>query len=107
MRLSGNIKFPSVYDGERITGIDIYGDDNAFKNVTSVVIPKSVTYISVDSFNSFDNLKYIYCFNDIVDRKNVEVKEDVAILYYSETGPNIYAVGKRYWHYVNGVPTEW
>ena len=107
VRLSGNIKFPSVYDGERITGIDIYGDDNAFKNVTSVVIPKSVTYISVDSFNSFDNLKYIYCFNDIVDQKNVEVKEDVAILYYSETGPNIYAVGKRYWHYVNGVPTEW
>ena len=65
-------------------------------------------HISVDSFNSFDNLKYIYCFNDIDDlKKTALTKNEVAILYYSETRPNIYAVGKRYWHYVDGVPTEW
>lgn len=53
-----DIKIPSVYDGEKVTGI---GDEAFFdcRNLTGVTIPNSVTLIGDLAFGGCDSLTSI------------------------------------------------
>ena len=77
-------------------------------NLTSITIPNSVTSIGRSAF-WFSGLKNIYCFDNfkkIKGVRNASIKRRVIKLYYRETEPEK-KLFKRYWHYVDGVPTKW
>ena len=79
------------------------------KNLTSITIPNSVTSIGYGDFQGCSNLTSIYCFDNwdnIVGIKNAGIPKKTKILHYSEKKPSL-KLFKRYWHYVDGVPTEW
>ena len=79
------------------------------KNLTSITIPNSVTSIGINAFLECKELKYIYCFDNfknIEGINNARIRMGAVKLYYSESKPSK-KLFNRYWHYVDGVPTEW
>ena len=87
-------------------------DERAFylcEKLTSIIIPNSVTSIGRCAFSACSNLTSIYCFDNwdnIVGIKNADIPRKTKIFHYSANKPNK-KLFKRYWHYVDGVPTEW
>ena len=78
-------------------------------NLKSITIPNSVTSIGYGALEKCYNLTSIYCFDNwdnIEGIKNADIPEKAKIFHYSEKKPSL-RLFKRYWHYVNGVPTEW
>ena len=54
-----NVVIPREYSKKQITGINMGFTDR--KNIKTIVIPSSVTYISASSFAGCDSLTTIYC----------------------------------------------
>ena len=81
-----------------------YGDFNSEISLSVLVLPKNITY----SYEALDlSLKAIYyCGNESEFSLNSKVYGDTkpTVYYYSESMP---ASSGKYWHYVNGVPTQW
>ena len=90
---------------------------NAFSscsNLKSITIPNSVTSIAA---SAFFHCKNVYCFDnfDIVERsiRRFSILDIYPIIHcYSATEKKTSFFKKIrdkkcYWHYVNGVPTEW
>ena len=78
--------------------------ENAFSecdSLKSIVIPNSVKTI-YNAFEKCDNLNTIYCFKKLEYNRDYRYK----VCYYKEKKP-LMITSKRYWHYVDGVPTEW
>ena len=78
-------------------------------NLTSIIMPNSVMSIGEYAFSGCSNLTSIYCFDNwdnIVGIKNAGISKEAKIFHYSEKKPSL-KLFKRYWHYVDGVPTEW
>ena len=100
-----------------LTSITILGSvisigEHAFSwclNLTSITIPNSVTSIGYWAFYPCNNLTSIYCFNNFDNISNIQnagIPKNATKFYYSDSRPTS-TNGKRYWRYVNGVPTEW
>lgn len=75
-------------------------------NLEQIVIGKGVNDISNGEYKSFKNCKNlkVYCYADELKIK-ISALSSAKVFYYSETRPS--GNRKRYWHYVNGIPTEW
>ena len=78
--------------------------------LTNIAIPDSITSIGKDAFLACSSLKRVYYAGKATDWASISIGSNnssltYAIRYYSETQPtdNSY----NYWHYVDGVPTEW
>ena len=70
---------------------------------------KEIAYIGEEAFYGCNQLQTIYCFDNFNKIKGIhkaKISHKVVKLYYSETEPKK-SLFKRYWHYVDGVPTEW
>lgn len=95
-------------------GLEYIGE-NAFMNcpkVTSIVIPKSVKTICDNIFASSANLTKVYYAGTAEEFGQIELYTSnyqfltvATRYYYSESQPT--DTTNKYWHYVNGVVTEW
>lgn len=98
------IVIPSKYEGKDVTVILEEGFANC-DNLTTIVIPSSITDIGQDVFYGCDNLTTIYC--ESTSKPSgfhwswAPISTDV--YWYSESEPS----GRFYWHYVNGEITIW
>ena len=103
---SGCNKFVDIVLPDKLTYIssDCFGS-----NVSTIVIPTSVTRIGYDAitFNK-DSASIFYCGStyqwDGVDVYNADDLKPAVVYFYSETKPTS---SGNYWHYVDGVPTIW
>ena len=95
-------------------GLEYIGEE-AFMSctkVSSIVIPKSIKTICANIFSSSSNLTKVYYagtaeeFSQIgLYSSNYQFLTVATRYYYSETEPT--DTTNKYWHYVNGVVTEW
>lgn len=122
--VSGDITIPSEEDYVEVISIGDYAFRNC-ANLTSVVIPNSVTSIGKDAFYNCDKLTHIYyCgteaewdsvtigYNDEYSRLALSGKLyflcDEHPIYAPSSDDDVSTYGFRgYWHYVDGVPTAW
>ena len=85
------------------------------KKLTYIVIGENVTKIGAAAFSKCDKLKAVYYAGSLTGKErnalfNLKTGKDdtkkvTTLVYaYSETQPED---NGRYWHYVDGVPTEW
>ncbi|MBR4013920.1 MAG: leucine-rich repeat domain-containing protein [Clostridia bacterium] len=82
-------------------------------SLTSIIIPNSVTYIGEGAFYETKNLESAYYEGTVSEWKNISFVHGLESTtglsricrYYSKTQPA--DTTYKYWHYVNGVPTEW
>ena len=78
-------------------------------NLMTVVIPNSVTSIGFVSFHECSNLANVYYKGTESDWAKISFDwnptlKSAPCYYYSESEPTDEG---NYWHYVNGVPTQW
>ena len=79
-------------------------------SLTSVIIPSSVTSIGEGAFSGCSDLTKVYYngtsseWNEITIGCDNECLTNDTIYYYSETKPS---KSGNYWHYVDGVVTDW
>ncbi len=95
-------------------GLEYIGEE-AFMSctkVSSIVIPKSVKTICANIFSSSSNFKKVYYAGTAEEFAQIELYTSnyqfltvATRYYYSETEPT--DTTNKYWHYVNGVVTEW
>ena len=99
----------TLYDFE-CWEIDTY---HSGKNVSHLVIPKSVTYIPLHAFTGWESFEYICYAGTESEWQTVYVEysngsnsgfEKAAVAFYSENEPTTEGI---YWRYVDGVPTVW
>jgi hypothetical protein len=117
VRYIGRFSFEGIYAAEGgqvtlsagLTAIVDYAFH--YTDVTSVVIPNSILYISSRNFDeSYPKLQSVYYdgTQEEWDRMIVSVWDNgittAAIYFYSEIQP---AQPGNYWHYVDGIPTPW
>lgn len=106
-----------AFEGSNLTSITIPSSvtsiaDQAFFgcSLTSITIPSSVTSIGDYAFACCDNLKYVFYvgtssnWNDIFITLDGDTFSNDLVYYYSKETPT---ASGNYWHYVDGVPTEW
>ena len=78
-------------------------------SLTSIVIPDSVTSIGSESFHACSDLTAVYYSGTDWNKISIASYNSNLLYtpryYYSETQPTDTA--GAYWHYVDGVPTEW
>ena len=108
----------TVIWGNGVTEIDQYGIYNGCmgrylgdSSIENIVIPKSVTLIKYDVFDSTTNLSTVFYMGTEEDWNAIDIEKDGNLYlieatryYYSENQPT--AEG-NYWHFVNGIPTIW
>lgn len=95
-------------------GLEYIGEE-AFMSctkVSSIVIPKSIKTICANIFSSSSNLTKVYYAGTLEKFAKIELYSSnyqfltvATRYYYSETEPT--DTTNKYWHYVNGVVTEW
>lgn len=105
-----NLVLPESYNGETY-GLLIHSF-NECHDITSIVIPLSVTKIDYAVFGNCTKLKSIYYKGTYNDWSNMSIDEycylnfsQTTIYYYSDTKPT--DTSYNYWHYVDGVATPW
>ena len=82
----------------------------AGRNISEIVIPKTVLKINQFAFAECSMLRKVYYLGSESDWSDVEVEESNLpvmkdkLYFYSESAPQ--AVG-NFWHYVNGLPVIW
>ena len=97
----------SIPDGVSI--ISEYAFDSC-KNLMTLEIPQTVTQIHNYAFYGCSKLERIFYGGTETTAEGIsvaqgnELLEDIECFYYSEQTPTQEG---NYWHYVNGVPTEW
>lgn len=82
-----------------------------FRNLTTIVIPKSLTLIKNNVFEG-TKLSTIYYCGSLSEWNKIEIDESISkkmidkatIYFYSETKPT---TPGNYWHYKNGACTTW
>ena len=122
--VSGDITIPSEEDYVEVISIEDYAFRNC-ANLTSVVIPKSVTSIGKDAFYNCDKLTHIYYCGTEAEWDSVTIGSndeysrlalsgklyflcDEHPIYAPSSDDDVSTYGFRgYWHYVDGVPTAW
>ena len=83
------------------TSIELYAF-HGLKNLTTLIIPKSVIYFRGSFYN--DTALSVFCEVESIPDSWKESFDSIAVYWYSESAPT--AEG-NYWHYVNGIPTIW
>ena len=92
-----------------ITNINTYTFEDCYA-LRSIVMPNSVTNIGQYAFNNCSNLNKVYYTGTIEDWDNITFGKsngniiNATIYLYSETMP---IDSGNYWHYVDGIATEW
>lgn len=104
------VVIPETFDGKSVTGISANAFNGAsFKNI---YLPMSIVKIGANAFENCNNLEKVYYKGSSFDwinaiSKNLPVGnsalDNATRYYYSESKPS----SGYYWHYVNGVITEW
>lgn len=100
----------SVVLGDSVTSIK----KSAFSGCSSLqtlVLPKSLQSVGAYAFDECASLEKIYYMGTAQEWSTVTVSEifnnaliDLEVYLYSESQP---ATSGKYWHYADGVPTEW
>lgn len=92
------------------TSIPAYAFEGC-SNLTTLVIPDSVTEIGENAFLGCTSLTNAYYCGTATEWAAVDIKNisnnaltNATVYYYSETAP---VEEGNYWRYVNGVPTAW
>ena len=105
------ITLPNDFNGKtyQIYEKAFYGNET----ITSIVFPKNVTSVGSYAFYKCSNLKYVYFLGGISDEwddvtlyKYNNPLELATICYYSENKPTS-SSSTKYWHYIDGVVTQW
>lgn len=80
--------------------------------LTTLVLPKTVKYVDLVSFEVISDLTCVYYEGSAEEWAGVTVKngtyenpQGTPVYYYSESTPT--DTNNQYWRYVNGVPTKW
>ena len=83
------------------------------KNVSTIVIPKTLTAIPRHAFTGWENIEYIYFEGSEEEWENVTIVVDLGsnatlssaqVVFYSEEEPSN---DNPCWHYVDGIPVLW
>ena len=91
---------------------------NGCSSISSITIPDSVTSIESNAFFWCESLERVYYKGTKVGFKKLVVfdnennlfdngKKNIKIYFYSEEKPSEDEMWDYFWHYVDGVPTEW
>ena len=102
----------SVVIGDGVTSIGSYAFYYCYR-LTSVVIGDSVTSIGAYAFYDCASLTSVYYKGTSSEWRSISIdpyNEDLTNAtryYYIENEADVPTDGGNYWHYVDGVPTEW
>lgn len=95
---------------DSVTELYEYSWTHGLRDVTSIIMPSSISKIGNYTFLTYTSLKTVYYVGDAASWKKINIGSgntyltSATIYYYSEEEPTTEGY---YWHYVDGVPTVW